>query len=133
MSRTSNSEGYHEYDDIIGKSKAYTLMVRELHNKLITAKEFVISKQLLENARNLDNIIEDSSALDNKDEIIKNLFFASQEALEGRYFLRLLNKSRIINIEYTKYLNKIDEIIDILYNKTKCYKSAFNFDGVYEK
>lgn len=114
--------------DVYEKSQAYTRMVRELHNKLITAKEYVISKQLLENARNLDNILEDTNQSLDETEVIKNLFFASQEALEGRYFLRLLNKSRLINVDYTKYLNKIDEIIDILYDKTKSYKSAFKIN-----
>ncbi len=122
-----------ENNDIYEKAQAYTRMVRELHNKLITAKEYVISKQLLENARNLDNIIEDTSLTEDTSVVLKNLFFASQEALEGRYFLRLLNKSRLINVDYTKYLNKIDEIIDILYDKTKYYKSAFNINEFYEK
>jgi four helix bundle protein len=128
-SKTGNMENL----DIHMKSQAYTRMVRELHNKLITAREYVISKQLLENARNLDNILEDTSRTDNTPELLKNLFFASQEALEGRYFLRLLDKSRLINVDYSKYLNKIDEIIDILYNKTKYYKSEFKFNEFYEK
>lgn len=119
--------------NIYEKSQAYTRMVRELHNKLITAKEYVISKQLLENARNLDNILEDTNEDEDTTIVLKNLFFASQEALEGRYFLRLLNKSKLINVDYTRYLNKIDEIIDILYNKTKYYKSAFNINEFYEK
>jgi four helix bundle protein len=39
---------------------------------------------------------------------------ASKEARETRYWLRLLNKSEIVNIKYEKYLNDIEELIKIL-------------------
>ena len=39
---------------------------------------------------------------------------ASKEARETRYWLRLLNKSKLVEYDYKNYLNKIDELIRII-------------------
>jgi four helix bundle protein len=49
---------------------------------------------------------------------------ASKEARESRYWLRLLQASQIVELDYSKYLNDIDELIRILTAivKTTSYK-----------
>jgi four helix bundle protein len=39
---------------------------------------------------------------------------ASKDARETRYWLRLLNKSKLVVHDYKNYLNKIDELIRII-------------------
>ena len=46
---------------------------------------------------------------------------ASKEARETRYWIRLLDKSRIIDMDYAMYLTKIEHIINIL---TKIVKTS---------
>ena len=46
---------------------------------------------------------------------------ASKEARETRYWLILLNRSKIVEIDYSSYLNEIENIINIL---TKIVKTT---------
>ena len=46
---------------------------------------------------------------------------ASKEARETRYWLKLLDKSQIVGYDYLKYLDEIENIINIL---TKIVKTT---------
>ncbi len=46
---------------------------------------------------------------------------ASKEARETRYWLRLLDRTKLVDIEYRSYLTTIEHIINIL---TKIVKSS---------
>jgi four helix bundle protein len=46
---------------------------------------------------------------------------ASKEARETRYWLRLLDKSKLVDIDYLSYLDSIEHIINIL---TKIVKTS---------
>jgi four helix bundle protein len=46
---------------------------------------------------------------------------ASKEARETRYWLRLLDKSQLVKIDYAVYLTDIEQIINIL---TKIVKTS---------
>jgi four helix bundle protein len=51
---------------------------------------------------------------------------ASKEARETRYWLRLLNKSKLVEYDYKNYLNKIDELIRIITAIVKTAQSNLN-------
>jgi len=46
---------------------------------------------------------------------------ASKEARETKYWLRLLDKSKLVDVDYSEYLKSVDHIINIL---TKIVKTS---------
>ncbi len=49
---------------------------------------------------------------------------ASKEARETRYWLRLLDKSKLVDVEFKVYLNSIEHVINILTKIVKTTKEA---------
>jgi four helix bundle protein len=52
--------------------------------------------------------------------------FASKEARESRYWLRLLDKSKLVELDYSSYLNSIEHIINSI---TKIVKTSSDGKG----
>ena len=103
------------------KSFEFSLMIIELYKKLITDKEFVISKQLLRSGTSIGANIEEAIAGQSKKDFLHKMAIASKEARETRYWLKLLNKSQIVKMDYQMYLQEIESIINIL---TKIVKTS---------
>lgn len=90
-------------------------------------------KVLLENKRirNLQAIaqmrvkrganVEEANAAQTKKDFITKMSVASKEARETKYWLRLLEKNQIVQLDYSTYLNSIEHIINIL---TKIVKTS---------
>jgi four helix bundle protein len=55
---------------------------------------------------------------------------ASKEARETRYWLRLLSKSDLVNINYEKYLMDIDELIRIITAIVKTSQQSLINDSI---
>ena len=103
------------------KSFEFSLMIIKLYKKLITDKEFVISKQLLRSGTSIGANIEEAIAGQSKKDFLHKMAIASKEARETRYWLKLLNKSQIVKMDYQMYLQEIESIINIL---TKIVKTS---------
>ena len=103
------------------KSFDFALMAIGLYKQLIVAKEFIISKQLLRSATSIGANVEEAIAGQSKKDFSHKMAIASKEARETRYWLKLLEKSQITNIDYEKYLQEIESIINIL---TKIVKTS---------
>ena len=56
-----------------------------------------------------------------KKHFITKMSIASKEPRETRYWLKLLDKSKLVEIAYTPYLNSIEHIINIV---TKIVKTS---------
>ncbi len=96
------------------KSFEFALSIIGLFKKLKEEKEFVLSKQLLRSGTSISANIEEAIAAQSKKDFLHKMSIASKVARETRYWLRLLNKSQIVKINFQKYLNEIEEIINIL-------------------
>jgi four helix bundle protein len=96
------------------KSFDFALKIIELYKKLISEKEFVISRQLLRSATSVGANIEEASAAISKKDFILKMSVSSKEARETRYWLRLLEKSKLANVEVSEELEEIEQIIKIL-------------------
>ncbi len=105
---------YNENGIIQDKSFNFALEIIELYKNLKTYNEFVISKQLLRSGTSIGANVEEATAAQTKRNFFAKMSIASKEARETRYWLKLLNKSEIINFDYSKHLILIDEIIRIL-------------------
>jgi len=102
-------------DNIIQtKSFQFALKMIALYQVLIENREYVISKQLLRSSTSIGANVEEAIAAQSKKDFIAKMSISSKEARETKYWLRLLNESKYINIDFSEYLKDIEEIINIL-------------------
>lgn len=103
------------------KSFDFAIAIIRLYKKLIEAKEFVVSKQLLRSGTSIGANIEEALAGQSKKDFLHKMSIALKEARETRYWLKLLDKSQVVLIDYKNYLMEIESIINIL---TKIVKTS---------
>ncbi len=106
---------------ILEMSFDFSLQIISLYKKLIDNKEYILSKQLLRSATSVGANVEEAIAAQSKKDFISKMSIASKEARETRYWLRLLDKSRLVDIDYSSYLDSAEHIINIL---TKIVKTS---------
>jgi four helix bundle protein len=99
----------------------FSLQIIDLYKILLEQREYVISKQLLRCATSIGANSEEASAAQTKKDFITKMSIASKEAREAKYWLRLLDKSQFVKLDYSQYLSSIEHIINIL---TKIVKTS---------
>jgi len=99
----------------------FALQVIKLYKILIENQEYILSKQLLRSGTSIGANVEEATAGQTKKDFITKMSIASKEARESRYWLKLLDRSKFIDFDYSSYLNEIETIIRIL---TKIVKTA---------
>ena len=106
---------------ILELSYNFSLQIINLYKILIQRKEYVISKQLLKSGTSIGANIEEAVAGQSRKDFITKMAIASKEARETRYWLRLLEKSKLVDLNYSVYLLSVEHIINIL---TKIVKTS---------
>lgn len=106
---------------IVNLTFDFALQMIELYKKLTEQKEFVLSKQLLRSGTSIGANVEEAIAGQSKKDFIAKMAIASKEARETRYWLRLLNRSKLVQLNYEQQLSAIEDIINVL---TKIVKTA---------
>ena len=106
---------------ILEMSFEFSLQIIELYKILVLQKEFIISKQLLKCATCIGANVEEANAAQTKKDFILKMSIASKEARETRYWLKLLEKSKLVIHDYSRYFITIEAIINIL---TKIVKTS---------
>lgn len=102
-------------ESIIGKkSFDFALQIILLYKELINAHEFVISKQLLRSGTSIGANTHEASAAQSTRDFISKLSIALKEAKETEYWLSLLQESKLVELDYSAYMNEVDELIKIL-------------------
>src|SRR5829696_8174228 len=99
---------------ILELSFGFSLQIIELYKLLQQKNEFVISKQLLRSATSIGANAEEGNAAQTKKDFIAKMAIASKEARETKYWLQLLDKSQLVKLDYSRYLNSIEQIINML-------------------
>ena len=99
---------------ILDKSFEFALTIIELYKKMVAEKESVLSKQLLRSGTSIGANVEEATAAISKKDFTAKMSIASKEARETRYWLRLLDRSRIVNVDYSKYLDDVEQLVNIL-------------------
>ncbi len=99
----------------------FALEIIGLYKILVKGKEFVLSKQLLRSGTSIGANVEEAGAAQTKKDFIAKMSIASKESRETRYWLKLLDRSRLIEMNYSSYLEKIEVLIKIL---TKIVKTS---------
>jgi four helix bundle protein len=104
-----------EKDNLIQKkSFDFALSVIGLYKILLKSNEWVISKQLLRSATSIGANVEEAIAGQSRKDFIHKMSIASKEARETRYWLKLLNESKLVEVDCGPFLLEIDQIISIL-------------------
>ena len=106
---------------ILDKSFDFWLRAIHLYKRLTENKEFIISKQLLRSWTSVwANLIE-SNSWESKRDFLHKISISLKEAQETFYRLQLLERSKLVDIDYKEYIDSINEIIAIL---TKIIKTT---------
>lgn len=106
---------------ILVMSFDFSLDIIALYKILVQQHEFVLSKQLLRSATSIGANVEEANAAQTKKDFIAKMSIASKEARETRYWLRLLDKSQMVQYDYSPYLVSIEAMIKVL---TKIVKTS---------
>ena len=99
---------------IANKTFDFSLVTIELYKHLIENKEYILSKQLLRSATSIGANVEEAIGSISKREFTAKMGISLKEARESKYWLRLLDKSQLVNYNYSKQLKDIEEIVNIL-------------------
>lgn len=96
------------------KSFEFALEIIELYKELARRHEYVLSKQVLRSGTSIGANIEEASAGQSRRDFLAKMCIASKEARETRYWLLLLQESRLVDIDLTSLIARNDELIRLL-------------------
>lgn len=102
-------------------SLEFALEIISLYRVLVSNNEYVISKQLLRSGTSIGANIREAAAAYSKNDFIFKMSTASKEARESLYWLQLLKRSSIVPLDYSAYIEKSQNIVNIL---TKIVKTS---------
>src|SRR5438132_4266287 len=96
------------------ESFEFALVIIELYRKLQERHEYVISRQLLRSGTSIGANVEEATAGQSRKDFLSKMAIASKEARETKYWLLLLQKSRLVDVDVTSHLAQVEELIRIL-------------------
>lgn len=96
------------------KSFDFALEIIALYKLLVEQKEYILSKQLLRSATSIGANVTEATAGQSEKDFLHKMSIASKEARETRYWLLLLDHSKLVDLPYENHLAHCDEIIRIL-------------------
>ena len=106
---------------ILEKSFDFGLSIIYLYKELTERKEFIISKQLLRSWTSIGANLMESNSWESKKDFLHKISISLKEAQETFYWLTHLEKSKLTELNYTKHIKDVNEIIAIL---TKIIKTT---------
>ena len=99
---------------ILNKSFDFALSIIKLYKEMVAQNEYILSKQILRSGTSIGANIEEATAAISKKDFTAKMSISSKEARETRYWLRLIEKSDLVEIDVKIQLNDVEQIINIL-------------------
>ena len=96
------------------KAISFALQIIELYKLLKDNKEFVLSKQLLRSGTSIGANIAEALAGQSRKDFAHKMSIASKEARESHYWLILLQKSQLVEHDFSDEIEKSNELIRLL-------------------
>jgi len=93
-------------------------------------QEFILSKQLLRAATSIGANAHEASAAQTKKDFAAKMSISSKEARETMYWLKLLQRSQLVPLDYQPYLSQINELIRIITAIVKTTQQNLKYDVV---
>lgn len=112
---------------ILDRTFQFSLRILELYKKLISQKEYIISKQLLRSATSIGANVHEASAAYSKKEFAHKMSLASKEARETQYWLKLLYQGNLVNMDLSFFMEEIQSIINITTAIVKTAQKSIEF------
>ncbi|CAM3321989.1 four helix bundle protein [Aequorivita lipolytica] len=104
-----------EKDNIIlNKSFEFALQIIELYKQMKAQNEYVLSRQLLRSGTSIGANVEEATAAISKKDFTAKMSISSKEARETRYWLKLIDKSNLVDVNVKLHLNEVEQLINIL-------------------
>lgn len=99
---------------ILTKSFDFALQIIELYKQMKTQNEYVLSKQVLRSGTSIGANVEEATAAISKKDFTAKMSISSKEARETRYWLKLIDRSNLVNVNVKPHLNEVEQLINIL-------------------
>lgn len=114
-----------EVESLIKKrSYEFALKIIDLHKKLISKNEYVLSKQLLKAGTSIGANIEEALAGQSRADFLSKMSIASKEARESNYWLRLIRDSKTVDANIVEpLLAESSELVRMLTSIVKTTSS----------
>ena len=96
------------------KSFEFALTIIELYKELQKNREYVISRQLLRSGTSIGANVEEATAGQSRKDFLSKMAIASKEARETKYWLLLLQRSKLVEVDVSTHLAHVEELIRIL-------------------
>lgn len=96
------------------KSFAFAPEIISLYKQLQSEKEFVLSKQMLRSGTSIGANIEEALAGQSRRDFLAKMSIASKEARETRYWLVLLQQSKLTKLDLKPAIGQVESLIRIL-------------------
>ena len=85
----------------------FSFQIISLYKNLIQHNKYFISKQLLRSGTSIGANVEEANAVQTKKDFTMKMSISSKESREKRYWLRLLDGSKLVDYDYSTYLLSI--------------------------
>ncbi|MEH2259564.1 four helix bundle protein [Nostoc sp.] len=108
------------------KSFKFALEIIHLYIKLQKQREYALSKQLLRSGTSIDANVKEASGDQSRKDFLAKMYIAYKEVSETKYWLRLLQQSKLVNIYLTNELIYAGEIIQILSSIVKTTEKSID-------
>lgn len=96
------------------------IYIRNYRNR----KEYILSKQLLRSSTSIGANVNEALAGESKADFVHKMTISNKEARESLYWLELLDKSSLIELDLSEYINQCQEITKILTSIVKTAKTS---------
>ena len=96
------------------KSFEFALSVIRLYKKLQARQEFILSPQLLKSGTSIGVSVEEAIAEPSREMFVERVALASRSARETRYWLKLLQESKLVDVDVSGELAQIDDLLNLL-------------------
>jgi len=114
---------------ILDRSFEFAISIIVLYKELNSNSEFILSKQLLRSGTSIGANVHEAAAASSKRDFLNKMTIASKEARETEYWIKLLQQSKITNIEFVYYLSEIKELNKILTSIVKTTKESLTHNS----
>ena len=104
------------------KSIDFALLLIDLYGKLQGEREYVISKQFLRSGTSIGANVSEALAGESRADFVHKMAVSSKEARETLYWLELLNRSQLVALDYSPYIERCEELVKILTSIVKSSK-----------
>lgn len=108
---------------VFDKSIVFALAAIQTVQYLIENHQYVISNQLLKSSTSIGANISEALEAQSRKDFIHKMSIALKESNETRYWLLLLQKSKLINSEHLHLINDAEELFSMLTSIVKTSKA----------